>query len=73
MLGRHGLGEIRFKTANVQYRPIGSFGPGERTFTIWVGCSKKQKIYDPPNAIDLALRRKNLYTQGRGSLHERLV
>ncbi len=73
MLGRHGLGEIRFKSGNVQYRPVGSFGPGERMFTLWVGCKKKQNIYDPPDAFDLALKRRRLYAQGRGSLREHIV
>ena len=73
MLGRQGLGEIRFKTANVQYRPIGSFGPGERSFTLWVGCKKKQNIYDPLDIFDLVLRRQSLYERGKVCLRERVI
>lgn len=68
--GHAGLGEIRFKTNNVQYRSVGFFGPGDREFTLLVGCQKKQNIYNPPSALDLALKRKNLYSQARGSIHE---
>ena len=72
-LGRRGLCEIRFTTANVQYRPAGFFGPGERVFSVYVGAIKKQKIYKPPNAFDLAIQRRDGIKQGRGSLHERIL
>jgi hypothetical protein len=72
-LGAKGLCEIRFKVANVQYRPAGFFGPGERTFSIYVGCQKKGNIYKPPNAFDLAADRKAKVLRGEGSLRERLV
>lgn len=70
--GKHQkLGEIRFKTLNVQYRPVGCFGPGQREFTILVGCIKKQNVYQPPDAFDLALKRRSLLRQGRASTNER--
>jgi hypothetical protein len=70
--GKHsGLGEIRFKSGKVQYRPVGRFGPGQREFTLLVGCYKKQRVYEPPDAFDLALRRWSLYKQGRATIHER--
>jgi len=65
-----GLGEIRFKTGNVQYRPVGMFGPGEKTFTILVVSYKKGSVYHPPDAFDLALRNKSLIAQGRGRIVE---
>jgi hypothetical protein len=68
-----GFGEIRFKTRNVQYRPIGRFGPNKREFTLLVGCHKKQRVYEPPDALDLAVKRWNLYTQGRASIRERSI
>lgn len=71
-LGRDGLCEILFKTNGVQYRPAGSFD-GERTFVIWVGCQKKQKVFDPPDAFVLALKRRSLYKQGKVNLSERTV
>ena len=69
--GKHsGLGEIRFKSGNVQYRAVGFFGPGRGDFTLLVGCEKRQRVFRPADAFDLALRRKRLCGQGRGTLHE---
>jgi hypothetical protein len=69
--GKHSrLGEIRFMTGNVQYRILGFFGPGAREFTMLVGCEKRQWIYRPPNAMDLALKRLSLLRQGRGTIRE---
>ena len=72
-LNKKGLCEIRFKVGNVQYRPTGSFGPGSKTFTIWIGCCKKMNIYDPPNAFNRALKRRSLYEQGRATIRERSI
>lgn len=72
-LGRDGLCEIRFKAANIQYRPAGFFGPGPKCFSIYVGCKKKGGKYDPPNAFELALRNKNLVEQKEAFLIERFV
>jgi hypothetical protein len=73
-----GLCEILFKTDGVQYRPTGSFGPGAQTFTIWIGCSKKQNVYNPPDAFEKAKKRKRDYynkqkSQQKGTLRERIV
>ena len=70
-LGRKGLCEVRFTTANVQHRVLGFFGPGERTFSLYVGATKKQKVYKPSNAFDLAIKYRNGLKNGKGSLHER--
>lgn len=72
-LGRKGLCEIRFKTANVQYRIAGFFGPGGRTFSLFIGATKKQKIYDPPDAFEKAIKRKDGLRQGKGKLRERVI
>lgn len=72
-LGRDGLCEIRFKAAKVQYRPAGFFGPGPKCFSIYVGCCKKGKIYNPPDAFDLAIKRRSKVLRGEASLRERIV
>lgn len=72
-LRQKGLCEIRFKVANVQYRPAGFFGPGPRCFSIYVGCKKKGGKYDPPNAFELALKNKSRVEQKEGFLIERYV
>lgn len=50
--------------ADKQYRPIGCFGPGPQVFTLLLGATKESKnrkvIWDPPNAIDSAMKRQKL-------------
>src|ERR1017187_5582518 len=72
-LGREGLCEIRFKAGKIQYRPTGFFGPGAKCFSIYVGCSKKGRIYTPPDAFDLAIKRKGKVARGEAFLRERFV
>jgi len=68
-----GLCEIRFKALNVQYRPLGYFGPGEKCFSIYVGCKKKGTVYTPPDAFDLANKRRGKVQRREASLRERIV
>ena len=70
---QRGFVELVFKTNNVQYRPIGRYGPSQREFTLLAGCSKKQRIYTPPDALDQAVKRWSLLQQGRGSLCEHFL
>ena len=72
-LGREGLCEIRFKAGKIQYRPAGFFGPGPRCFSIYVGCQKKGKVYDPPDAFGLAIKRRGMVQRGEASLSERII
>jgi hypothetical protein len=72
-LRREGLCEIRFKAGKTQYRPLGFFGPGAKCFSIYVGCSKKGKIYTPPDAFDLAIKRKGKVARGEARLRERSI
>jgi hypothetical protein len=69
----HGFVEIIFKTNKVQYRPVGRYGPNQREFSLLVGCSKKQRVYTPPAAFDLAARRWGLLQHGKGSLCEHFL
>jgi len=72
-LGRERLCEIRFRAEHVQYRPAGWFGPGPRCFSIYVGCQKKGRIYSPPDAFDLAMKRRSKVVRGEATLRERIV
>src|ERR1017187_8043577 len=52
-----GLGELRWVSANKQQRLLGFFGDG-----VWyavIGCTHKQAIYDPPDTLATAVKRKN--------------
>ncbi len=54
-----GLYEIRFKSDNVQYRPLFIYGPDtqNREVTILIGATKNGKIWDPPSACRTAHNR----------------
>lgn len=56
--------EIRFKAGNIQYRPLGYFGPGKNDFTILVWAYKKQSVYTPAEAIGSAEKRGKLLRKG---------
>lgn len=73
VLGREGLCTIRFRAGKVQYRPAGFFGPGAKCFSIYVGCKKKGGVYTPPDAFDLAMKRRARVLRGEASLRERIV
>jgi hypothetical protein len=64
------LGEMRFSSNNVQYRPIGMFQPG-RIFVILIGCSKKGTRYTPDDALDTAVKRRRDVDQGKAGTVER--
>ncbi|RPI22100.1 MAG: hypothetical protein EHM61_23105 [Acidobacteria bacterium] len=65
-----GLGEIRFSDDdNVQYRLIG-YHSSESRFVILIGCTHKQRRYNPTNALETAVKRKKQVAKGKVSLHE---
>jgi hypothetical protein len=66
-----GLGEMRFDSGKVEYRPLGCFGPARSDFTILIGTTKKGKNYDPRNALDTALERKSFVGEvGRTNVYD---
>ena len=57
LIGKHSaLGEVRLR-AKPPIRLIGYKKGSE--FILLIGCKHKGQIYDPPNALDTALSRKN--------------
>ena len=56
-----GLGELRFKESKVQYRVIGCNGRAGRVYVLLIGCTHKQNVYDPPNTMATAGKRRDLY------------
>ena len=54
-----GLVEIRFAVDNVQYRPLGFYGPDLREFTILLCAEERGNQFRPRDACVIALRRKN--------------
>jgi hypothetical protein len=63
----HGEGfiELIIKVANVQYRPIGWYGPDARTVTLLVGATERDGEFDPRNACEQAVTRKRLILSDR--------
>ena len=55
--GQDGVGAVRFEVRNVQYRPLGFFGPGARTFTFVFFATEKNGKYLPKAGIEDAKRR----------------
>jgi len=63
-----GLGEIRWKCDKKQHRVIGCRWTNPSGFLLLIGCTHKDQIYDPPDAINTAdKRRRGIQFQNRGS------
>lgn len=60
-----GLVEIIFKVMNVQYRPLGFYGPLRFEFTILLFAIERGRRFDPPNACATSLGRKTLVLENR--------
>lgn len=65
-----GLLELRVKVNNVQYRPIGYYGPQQREITLLVGAVEKGRKFVPPTACSIAFSRIQLLKEGRASTCE---
>ena len=60
--GDDGLGELRWRSENKQHRLMGFFMKG-----IWyavLGCTHKQQVYDPADALATAKKRKKEIERG---------
>ena len=65
-----GICEIRFIVQNIQYRPLGCYGPGEKEFTILVGAEEKGDRFNPKSAPQLAVKRRKVILENKGYTHE---
>jgi hypothetical protein len=66
-----GLGEIRWKCDNKQHRVIGCWWKNPNGYLLLIGCTHKQNIYDPPDAIKRAdKRRRGIQFSKTGSVCE---
>lgn len=67
-----GLGELRFDGDRKKLRVFGADEKGSiNRYVLLIGCSHKQRVYDPPNAMETAARRKGFLESGIGKLRER--
>jgi hypothetical protein len=66
-----GLGEIRWKCDGKQHRVIGHSWKNPNGYLLLIGCTHKQRIYDPPDAIRTAdKRRRGLQFESKGGIRE---
>lgn len=67
-----GLFELIFTAGNKQHRVIGCYGPeGVRHgFTMLIGCTHKQRIYNPPNTFETATKRMEQIKSGFATTKE---
>ena len=65
--------ELEFISDKRQYRVLGVFGPGRKEATLLVGCYHKQRVYQPPNALDEAVKRNKTLSEGRATRLERQI
>jgi len=68
--GYDSIWEIRVKSENIQYRPLGCFGPGENVFSILIGAIEKNNRFVPKDAPKIAEKRKQLIYQDERCLDE---
>jgi hypothetical protein len=61
--GYRGLGELRWSSEKKQHRLIGYLQDG--AFYALVGCTHKQQVYNPADALDTADKRKKEIKNGR--------
>ena len=52
-----GLLELRVTTHNVQYRPLGFYGPGRAQVTLLIGATERDRKFSPSNACETAKKR----------------
>jgi len=60
--GGEGLGELRWTSENKKHRLLGFFMKG--CWYAVVGCTHKQRIYDPTHALETAKRYKSQIENG---------
>jgi hypothetical protein len=60
--GKGIIGELRWTSEDVQHRILGFYGDG-----VWyalVGCTHKQGVYSPADALETAVKRKHQIQNG---------
>lgn len=60
LAGYEGIFEIRVVLQNIQYRPLGCYGPDRAQFTLLVGAVERGSRFEPRDAPELALQRKEI-------------
>ncbi len=64
-IGYADIYELKWIHNNIQYRPLGCFGPGDKEFTLLIGAKEKGDRLEPIRAPEIAVRRRKLIHQDR--------
>src|SRR5437667_874839 len=65
LAGYKGLGELRWTSEKKEQRLIGYLKDG--AFFALVGCTHKQRVYSPPDALDTAKKRMKEIKDGKAN------
>jgi hypothetical protein len=68
--GYSGIYELRIICQNVQYRPLGCFGPNDKEFTLLIGASEHGDQIIPRNAFGIAESRMGIVLGDRRRTRE---
>jgi hypothetical protein len=68
--GHDKIYEIKFLVQNIQYRPLGCYGPGRDEFTLLFGAKEIGDRFEPLNSPLLASKRRNDIFNGKEGTHE---
>jgi len=68
--GYDGIYEIRIRFENVEFRPLGFFGPHPNVFTLLIGAVEKDSNFRPRNAPEVAASRRKLISSNWSLIHE---
>jgi hypothetical protein len=64
-----GLSELRWQSGRVQHRLIG-YAEEATVYVLLIGCTHKQRRYDPTDALDTAADRKKKIKSGEATTCE---
>jgi len=68
--GYKGIHEIRFTVSNIQYRPLGCYGPDKKSFVFLIGAKEQGDEFNPRNAPWKAAKRKKRIFEERRYIRE---
>ncbi len=67
-----GLTELRWQSGNVPYRILG-YQSADHKYVMLIGCTHNKKKYDPANALDTVVKRRNQLQRGEATTREYLL
>lgn len=72
-LAKHRIWELRFFADGRQYRVLGNFGEDRKRAILLLGCYHKGGVYEPPDALEQAVKRARMLTERKATCYERPI